>query len=142
MNASTINELHHLETELEIKGQLMKELKKKDKQLAIVRSEYEQKTADLSSKIATMEKERDRILKELATKPNTDEKIRKVEQDYEKRISLLRNDYNKLKGVEKQHVRLQAQQVRQKEELQSCLDEIQKMKRIKVSEYCHFSLIA
>ena len=113
----------------------MKELKMKDKQLAAIRQEYERKTAELSSRIANMEKERDRILKELAGKPNdvrTEEKIKQVTQDYEKRISLLRNDFKKLKDVEKEHGRVQAQQARQKEELQSCLEEIQKMKRIKV----------
>jgi len=125
-----------LQEEITIKEHLVIELEQHEKRLANMRKDYETKMAELLSRITATESERDKALNDLQSRgksKETEEKIRKVKEDYEAKISALRNDHKKLVQVENEHRKLQRQQKKQQEELQKYMRELLDMKRNKVS---------
>jgi bisphosphoglycerate-dependent phosphoglycerate mutase len=106
--------------------------------MAKVREDYEAKLCEMLARIAATEAERDKALTELQPRAGaklnkeTEEKIRHIREDYEVKLTSLRNDQKKLQQMERQHKKDQAAQKRQQEELQRYMNELQAMKRSKV----------
>ena len=117
-----------LEEDITIKEQLVAELERSEKKIAKIRREYERKIIALSERISATELERDRVISQM----NHEDKIRSVRQQYEKRITELKQEFQRLQSAEKQNKKMQAQQERQKTELQKLQNDLSEMKRIKV----------
>lgn len=121
-----------LQEDISIKEMLIAEIEEKDRRMVKIRQEYERKLADLSEHINTMEMERDKIINDLAAKPNTKQseaKIRQVKDDYEKKLGSLRTEFKKYQDMERAHNRMQMQQNKQREDMQRLQQDVLNMKR-------------
>lgn len=131
-----------MQEDISIKEKLVAELEEKDRRLAQIRHDYERKLGELSSRISSMEAERDRILHEMTSKSNgnkhSEEKIRQVKDDYEKRLGSLRGEFKKYKSIELEHRRMQIQQNKQRDEMRRIQHDISEMKKNKVFMLYYF----
>jgi kinesin family protein 4/21/27 len=133
--AKIVMEVANLQDEISTKERLILELEQSERRMAQVRRDYERKLHELSERIAATESERDKILLEMSKKSNsklTDEKIREIKQDYEKRLGALRTDFNKMKSIQSEHERARQRQAAQQQELMRTRRELDDMKRSKV----------
>uniref|UniRef100_A0A914DWM7 Kinesin-like protein n=1 Tax=Acrobeloides nanus TaxID=290746 RepID=A0A914DWM7_9BILA len=130
------NDLATLQEEISIKEQLVIQLEQSEARLAQVRRDYERKLAELSQRISSTESERDRILADINAKSTnskaTEEKVKVVKEEYERKINTMRKEFSKLQALEREHERMRNQQSRQQNELKKYQHEIQEMKKNKV----------
>lgn len=94
--AKIVMEVANLQDEISTKERLILELEQSERRMAQVRRDYERKLHELSERISATEAERDKMLMEMSKKTTnkvSEEKIREIKQDYEKRLGAMRNDY-------------------------------------------------
>ncbi|KAK6749392.1 hypothetical protein RB195_001788 [Necator americanus] len=124
-----------LQTEINIKERLIAELEQSDRRLAEVRLTYEKKLTELSAQIKKMEAERDKVLMEAEAKKTdkaSQEQAKRIRDEYERKLSDMRNEFRKLQMVEREHKRMQARQERERQELIRYQGELKELKRVKV----------
>ncbi|VDN55685.1 unnamed protein product [Dracunculus medinensis] len=129
------DDLVELQQEISIKERLVTELERSELRLAEVRLTYEKKLAELSVRIAATEAERDRILAEMESKNSKKidvEHVKKVREEYEKKLNTMREEFRKLQSVEREHRRMQARQAAELQQLVKLRSELSEMKRAKV----------
>ncbi|KIH56375.1 hypothetical protein ANCDUO_13444, partial [Ancylostoma duodenale] len=127
--------LANLQTEINIKERLIAELEQSDRRLAEVRLTYEKKLTELSAQIKKMEAERDKVLMEAEAKKTdkaSQEQAKRIRDEYERKLSDMRNEFRKLQMVEREHKRMQARQERERQELVRYQAELKELKRVKV----------
>ncbi|KAL3982081.1 Kinesin motor domain family protein [Acanthocheilonema viteae] len=124
------DDLADLQAEISIKERLVIELEQSERRLA------EKKLAELSLRINEMEVERDRVLAEMASKHSQKvvdtEQVRKIREDYEKKLTTMRDEFRKLQSVEREHRRMQAKQVAEQQQLLRLRNELNELKKTKV----------
>uniref|UniRef100_A0A0R3RJQ7 Kinesin-like protein n=1 Tax=Elaeophora elaphi TaxID=1147741 RepID=A0A0R3RJQ7_9BILA len=124
------DDLADLQAEISIKERLVIELEQSERRLA------EKKLAELSLRISEMEVERDRVLAEMASKHSQKvvdaEQVRKIREDYEKKLTTMRDEFRKLQSVEREHRRMQAKQVAEQQQLLRLRNELNELKKTKV----------
>uniref|UniRef100_A0A8R1TTT1 Kinesin-like protein n=1 Tax=Onchocerca volvulus TaxID=6282 RepID=A0A8R1TTT1_ONCVO len=124
------DDLADLQTEISIKERLVSELEQSERRLA------EKKLAELSLRINEMEVERDRVLAEMASKHSQKvvdaEQVRRIREDYEKKLTAMRDEFRKLQSVEREHRRMQAKQVAEQQQLLRLRNELNELKKTKV----------
>ncbi|KAJ1370430.1 hypothetical protein KIN20_032150 [Parelaphostrongylus tenuis] len=133
--AALRDNLADLQTEINIKERLIAELERSDRHLAEVRLTYEKKLTELSAKIKQMEAERDKFVMEAESKKTdkaSEEKAKRIRDEYERKLTDMRNEFRKLQMVEKEHKRMQARQERERQELIRYQSELNELKRVKV----------
>nr|CDQ00863.2 BMA-KLP-12, isoform a [Brugia malayi] len=122
--------LADLQAEISIKERLVIELEQSERRLA------EKKLAELSLRINEMEIERDRVLAEIAAKHSQKvvdaEQVRKIREDYERKLTAMRDEFRKLQSVEREHRRMQAKQVAEQQQLLRLRNELNELKKTKV----------
>lgn len=60
------------------------------------------------------------------------EKVRKIREDYEKKLTAMRDEFRKLQSVEREHRRMQAKQAAEQQQLLRLRNELNEMKKTKV----------
>uniref|UniRef100_A0A1I7VVP7 Kinesin-like protein n=1 Tax=Loa loa TaxID=7209 RepID=A0A1I7VVP7_LOALO len=124
------DDLADLQAEISIKERLVIELEQSERRLA------EKKLAELSLRINEMEVERDRVLAEMASKHSQKvidaEQVRKIRENYEKKLTAMRDEFRKLQSVEREHRRMQAKQVAEQQQLLRLRTELNELKKTKV----------
>ncbi|EJW83839.1 kinesin motor domain-containing protein [Wuchereria bancrofti] len=124
------DDLADLQAEISIKERLVIELEQSERRLA------EKKLAELSLRINEMEVERDRVLAEIAAKHSQKvvdaEQVRKIREDYERKLTAMRDEFRKLQSVEREHRRMQAKQVAEQQQLLRLRNELNELKKTKV----------
>lgn len=133
--AKIVMEVALLQDEITTKERLILELEQSERRMAQIRRDYERKLQELSERIAATESERDKIILEMSKKSNnalSEEKIKEIKQDYEKRLGALRTDFNKMKSMQSEHERARQHQAAQQAELQRTRRELDEMKKSKV----------
>ncbi|KAI1719254.1 kinesin-like protein KIF21A [Ditylenchus destructor] len=133
----TCNDFVNMQEEICIREQLVEELEHKERHLAQMRKDYEHKLQELTERITAIESERDKIIADIAAKPDgrtkqAEEKIQRIREDYEKKLNTLRSESKKVKGMEREYARLQAQHNKCQEQIRKYQSEIADMKRTKV----------
>ena len=91
-------ELLEITSEISLKQKLIEELETSQKRLHIMKQQYETKLLALEQRITTTQEERDKVLKNI-TKGGlgqTPEKINKVKQEYNEKLSKLQSEVRKL----------------------------------------------
>ncbi|VDK63582.1 unnamed protein product [Anisakis simplex] len=124
-----------LQSEISIKERLVMELERSERRLNEVRITYEKKLAELSLRIAATEAERDRVLSEMATKNASkldSEHVKKIREDYERKLNEMRTEFKKLQSVEREHRKMQARQAMEQQQLMKLRGELSDMKKLKV----------
>ncbi|KAI6200754.1 Kinesin motor domain-containing protein [Aphelenchoides besseyi] len=133
--AKIVMEVANLQDDINTKERLIHELEQSERRLAQIRRDYERKINELSERISATEAERDKMLLDLAKKSGaklSDDKMREVKQDYEKRLASLRGDLNKMKSMQSENERARKRQVQQQQELERVRRELQDAKQSKV----------
>ncbi|MCP9266058.1 Kinesin-like protein [Dirofilaria immitis] len=148
------DDLVDLQAEISIKERLVSELEQSERRLA------EKKLAELSLRINEMEVERDRVLAEMgeceyiiipgvavnirikwlyshptskhSQKVVDAEQVRRIREDYEKKLIAMRDEFRKLQSVEREHRRMQAKQVAEQQQLLRLRNELNELKKTKV----------
>ncbi|EPB70279.1 kinesin motor domain protein [Ancylostoma ceylanicum] len=136
--------LANLQTEINIKERLIAELEQSDRRLAEVRLTYEKKLTELSAQIKKMEAERDKVLMEAEAKKTdkaSQEQAKRIRDEYERKLSDMRNEFRKLQMVEREHKRMQARQERERQELVRYQAELKELKRVKQNKLFEVDLM-
>ena len=111
----TMNEeLVELTSEISLKQKLIEELETSQKRLHIMKQQYETKLLALEQRILSTQEERDKVLKNITNdsgKPGGAEKVQKIKQDYQDKLSKLQSEVKKLKTAQKEHAKLLRNQV-------------------------------
>lgn len=60
------------------------------------------------------------------------EQVRKIREDYERKLTAMRDEFRKLQSVEREHRRMQAKQVAEQQQLLRLRNELNELKKTKV----------
>ncbi|XP_013396201.1 kinesin-like protein KIF21A isoform X2 [Lingula anatina] len=124
-------DLAELTCEISIKQKLIEELELSQRRLQSLKIQYEEKLSQLQSKIKQTEEERDKVLSSLGNRETTNDKAKKIREEYEKKLREMQNEMKKLNAAKKEHSKLvknQSQYDRQMKQLQRELTEMKKTK--------------
>ncbi|KAK1887147.1 Kinesin-like protein KIF21A [Dissostichus eleginoides] len=125
-------DLANITCEIAIKQKLIDELENSQRRLHTLKQQYEQKLMMLQCKIRDTQLERDKVLQNMNTvESGTDEKSRKIKTEYEKKLSVMNKELQKLQSAQKEHARLlknQSQYEKQMKKLQMDVAEMKKTK--------------
>ncbi|XP_022237698.1 kinesin-like protein KIF21A isoform X2 [Limulus polyphemus] len=127
-------DLADLTCEISIKQKLIEELENSQRRLQTMRQHYEDKLQQLQNKIKDTELERDRVLANM-TKGigvQSHDKIKKVQEEFEKKIGALQSELKKMQSAKKEHANLMKNQVQYERQLKQLRQEVVDMKKAKV----------
>ncbi|GFS39246.1 kinesin-like protein KIF21A [Trichonephila inaurata madagascariensis] len=125
--------LAEITCDISLKEKLIKQLEISQKRLHNMRQHYEEKIAQLQTKIMETEKERDKIISNLSKTAESKSEERRIRADYEKKISSLRNDVKNFENAKKHHVQLMTSASSSEAQLKKLKQEVAEMKRTKVN---------
>ncbi|KZS05819.1 Kinesin-like protein [Daphnia magna] len=130
-------ELAELTSEISVKQQLIEELELSQRRLDIMKHHYEEKLVQLQERIRSTTEERDKVLAGFAqnhgpVNPNVEGTLRRVREDYEKKLSDLQSRLKKFQAAQQEHAKLLKSQGESERQLKSLKNDLLDMKRNKV----------
>ncbi|KAJ8374174.1 hypothetical protein SKAU_G00047540 [Synaphobranchus kaupii] len=126
-------DLANITCEIAIKQKLIDELENSQRRLHTLKQQYEQKLMMLQSKIRDTQLERDRVLHNMGSVETfTEEKAKKIKSDYEKRLTVMNREMQKLQSAQKEHARLLKNQSQYEKQLKKLQQDVGEMKTTKV----------
>ncbi|XP_071455013.1 kinesin-like protein KIF21A [Hetaerina americana] len=142
VNAQYGMELAELTSEINIKQKLIEELELSQRRLQSMRAHYEDKLTQLQRRIQDTQEERDKVLasitgaaggnQSLSTGSAGADKIKKVKEDYEKRLTEMKKELQRLQAAKKEHARLLRNQTHYETQMRQLRSDLTEMKRAKV----------
>ncbi|XP_063073101.1 kinesin-like protein KIF21A isoform X2 [Engraulis encrasicolus] len=127
-------DLANITCEIAIKQKLIDELENSQRRLHTLKQQYEQKLMMLQHKIRDTQLERDRVLHNMGSVETcTEEKAKKIKQEYERKLSTMNKEMQKLQSAQKEHARLLKNQSQYEKQLKKLQLEVGEMKKTKVS---------
>uniref|UniRef100_A0A4W5Q3Q4 Kinesin family member 21A n=1 Tax=Hucho hucho TaxID=62062 RepID=A0A4W5Q3Q4_9TELE len=126
-------DLANITCEIAIKQKLIDELENSQRRLHTLKQQYEQKLMMLQSKIRDTQLERDKVLQNMGSVETcNDDKAKKIKQEYEKKLSLMNKELQKLQSAQKEHTRLLKNQSKYETQLKKLQLDVTEMKKTKV----------
>ncbi|CAK9822517.1 Kinesin-like protein KIF21A [Anthophora retusa] len=126
-------ELEALTSDIDVKQRLIQELERSQRQLQTMKQHYEDKLAQLQARIRDTQEERDKVLQSLQQQPTPPtEKVKKLRDEYEKKLSAMQKEVRLLQSAKKEHARLLKNQSQSENRLRGLRNELAEMKRAKV----------
>ncbi|GAA6215336.1 kinesin-like protein KIF21A [Lates japonicus] len=126
-------DLANITCEIAIKQKLIDELENSQRRLHTLKQQYEQKLMMLQCKIRDTQLERDRVLQNMTTvESGTEDKARKIKTEYEKKLSVMNKELQKLQSAQKEHARLLKNQSQYEKQLKKLQMDVAEMKKTKV----------
>uniref|UniRef100_A0A3Q3CU73 Kinesin family member 21A n=1 Tax=Haplochromis burtoni TaxID=8153 RepID=A0A3Q3CU73_HAPBU len=126
-------DLANITCEIAIKQKLIDELENSQRRLHTLKQQYEQKLMMLQCKIRDTQLERDRVLQNMSSvETGTEDKARKIKAEYEKKLSIMNKELQKLQSAQKEHARLLKNQSQYEKQLKKLQMDVAEMKRTKV----------
>lgn len=126
-------ELEALTSDIDVKQRLIQELELSQRRLQSMKQHYEDKLAQLQARIRNTTEERDKVLSSLQQQPAPPtEKVKKLRDEYEKKLSSMQKEVRLLQSAKKEHARLLKSQSQNENRLQGLKNELAEMKRAKV----------
>ncbi|KAK9516268.1 hypothetical protein VZT92_024209 [Zoarces viviparus] len=126
-------DLANITCEIAIKQKLIDELENSQRRLHTLKQQYEQKLMMLQCKIRDTQLERDRVLQNMNTvETGTDDKSRKIKAEYEKKLSVMNKELQKLQSAQKEHARLLKNQSQYEKQMRKLQVDVGEMKKTKV----------
>ncbi|XP_013183944.2 kinesin-like protein KIF21A isoform X1 [Amyelois transitella] len=126
-------QLAALSEEIDTKARLIEQLEASQRRLAALRQHYEQRLDTLHHQIKATNDEKDKVLASLTTQSSQPtEKLKRVKDEYERRVSSMSRELKRLQAAQREHTRLQRSQQQTMQQLQTLRSELQNMKRDKV----------
>ncbi|CAH1153425.1 unnamed protein product [Phaedon cochleariae] len=126
------NELITLTNDIDMKQKLIDELELSQRRMQTMRQHYEDKLQQLQVRIQATQDERDKILHSYSAHPEPSDKIKKVKDEYTKKLSDMQKELKRLQAAQKEHARLVRSQSQYENQLKSYKNEVLEMKRTKV----------
>ncbi|XP_031825671.1 kinesin-like protein 31E isoform X2 [Nomia melanderi] len=126
-------ELEALTSDIDMKQRLIQELELSQRRLQTMKQHYEDKLAQLQARIKDTQEERDKVLHSLQQQPTPPtEKVKKLRDEYEKKLSAMQKEMRLLQTAKKEHARLLKSQSQNENRLRGLRNELAEMKRAKV----------
>ncbi|XP_075884719.1 kinesin-like protein KIF21A [Nelusetta ayraudi] len=126
-------DLANITCEIAIKQKLIDELENSQRRLHTLKQQYEQKLMMLQCKIRDTQQERDRVLHNMSSvESGSDDKARKIKAEYEKKLSVMNKELQKLHSAQKEHARLLKNQSQYEKQLKKLQMDVAEMKKTKV----------
>uniref|UniRef100_UPI0037E8724B kinesin-like protein KIF21A isoform X2 n=1 Tax=Semicossyphus pulcher TaxID=241346 RepID=UPI0037E8724B len=126
-------DLANITCEIAIKQKLIDELENSQRRLHTLKQQYEQKLMMLQCKIRDTQLERDRVLQNMTSvETGTEDKSRKIKAEYEKKLSVMNKELQKLQSAQKEHARLLKNQSQYEKQLKKLQMDVAEMKKTKV----------
>ncbi|XP_047368356.1 kinesin-like protein KIF21A isoform X1 [Vespa velutina] len=126
-------ELEALTSDIDVKQRLIQELELSQRRLQTMKQHYEDKLAQLQARIKDTQEERDKVLSSLQQQPAPPtEKVKKLRDEYEKKLSAMQKEMRLLQSAKKEHARLLKNQSQNENRLRGLRNELAEMKRAKV----------
>ncbi|XP_053740971.1 kinesin-like protein KIF21A isoform X4 [Synchiropus splendidus] len=126
-------DLANITCEIAIKQKLIDELENSQRRLHTLKQQYEQKLMMLQCKIRDTQLERDRVLHNMSSvESGSDDKARKIKNEYEKKLSIMNKELQKLQSAQKEHARLLKNQSQYEKQLKKLQMDVVEMKKTKV----------
>ncbi|XP_077373308.1 kinesin-like protein KIF21A isoform X6 [Festucalex cinctus] len=126
-------DLANITCEIAIKQKLIDELENSQRRLHTLKQQYEHKLMMLQCKIRDTQLERDRVLQNMSSvESGSDDKARKIKTEYERKLSMMNKELQKLQSAQKQHARLLKNQSQYEKQLRKLQMDVAEMKKTKV----------
>ncbi|XP_023278739.1 kinesin-like protein KIF21A isoform X2 [Seriola lalandi dorsalis] len=127
-------DLANITCEIAIKQKLIDELENSQRRLHTLKQQYEQKLMMLQNKIRDTQLERDKVLHNMGSvESGTEEKAKKIKVEYERKLSSMNKELQKLQSAQKEHARLLKNQSQYEKQLRKLQQDVTEMKKTKVS---------
>lgn len=126
------DELITLTNDIDMKQKLIDELELSQRRMQTMRQHYEDKLMQLQQKIENTQEERDKVLHSYSVHSEPSDKIKKVKDEYTKKLSDMQKELRRLQAAQKEHARLVRSQSQYENQLKSYKNEVLEMKRAKV----------
>ncbi|XP_034236761.1 kinesin-like protein KIF21A isoform X2 [Thrips palmi] len=127
-------ELADLTSEIDIKQRLIEELELSQRRLNSMKQHYEEKLAQLQTRIRATQEERDKVLASIVGGHNNqqNDKAKKVRDEYERKLQNMQKEVARLQSAKKEHDRLARSQSQYENQLKGLRNDLADMKRTKV----------
>lgn len=138
-------DLNDISEDIELKSKLIEQLEMTKNRMEKMRQIYEEKLNVLNSKILNTQRERDQVLANMggpgAPVSNTNnEKIKKVREEYERKIIDMQKELRKLQLAQREHARQHREIQAQDSQLRTLKSELTELKSAKVSHILYILL--
>ncbi|CAI8047575.1 Kinesin-like protein KIF21A [Geodia barretti] len=133
-SASLASSVADLSSEINLKEQLVDQLEKAQTNLHVMRQQYEEKMSLLQTQIKNIESERDKVLKDIASKRSQSGGVssKDVKARYEKQLGGLRGELKTLKMAKKEHSKALKKNAQNENELRRLKADLLEMKKARV----------
>ncbi|XP_077296343.1 kinesin-like protein 31E isoform X2 [Arctopsyche grandis] len=126
-------ELTSLSGDIDTKQRLIEELELSQRRLHSMRRHYEDKLMALHTQIKLTQEERDKVLASYGTQmTQPTEKVKRVKDEYERKISDMQREMKRLQAAQKEHSKLIRSQQSCDNQIRAMKNELTDMKRNKV----------
>ncbi|XP_043246554.1 kinesin-like protein KIF21A isoform X2 [Amphibalanus amphitrite] len=128
-------QLAELTSEITVKQRLIEELERSQRRMDTMRQHYEEKLSQLSGRIRATEQERDKVISNITSgrrSGGSSDEVRKVKDDYEKRLSEMEREMKKLQSAKREHAKLVRSQGQYERQVKTLKSEVTEMKKTKV----------
>ncbi|CAJ1054415.1 kinesin-like protein KIF21A isoform X1 [Xyrichtys novacula] len=127
-------DLANITCEIAIKQKLIDELENSQRRLHTLKQQYEQKLTMLQNKIKDTQLERDKVLHNMGSvESGTEEKAKRIRAEYERKLSSMNKELQKLQSAQKEHARLLKNQSQYEKQLKKLQLDVTEMKKTKVA---------
>lgn len=128
------DELISLTNDIDMKQKLIDELELSQRRMQTMKQHYEEKLLQLQTKIKSTQEERDKVLNSYSAQPdqNGSVNVKKIKEEYSKKITDMQKELKKLQVAQKEHSRLLKMHNQNENQLKSYKNELLEMKRAKV----------
>lgn len=131
-NSNLNDQLMVLTTDIDMKQKLIDELELSQRRIQTMKQHYEDKLMQLQARIRNTQEERDQVLQSYSGRPSKDDKVKKVKDEYTRKLTDMQKELNRLQSAQKEHTRLLRTQNNKENQLQSFKNELAEMKHTKV----------
>lgn len=126
------DELISLTTDIDMKQKLIDELELSQRRMQTMKQHYEDKLMQLQLRIRDTQEERDKILHSYHVQSEPSDKVKRIKDEYTKKLSDMQKELKKLQAAQKEHARLVRNQSQHENQLKAYKNELLEMKRAKV----------
>uniref|UniRef100_A0AAG5DUG3 Kinesin motor domain-containing protein n=1 Tax=Anopheles atroparvus TaxID=41427 RepID=A0AAG5DUG3_ANOAO len=137
-------EMCDVNSDIEMKIQLIERLEESRNRMQIMRQQYEKQLNMMKEKITATERERDQMLANMAhggsggaasnnkaSSASNDSAIRRVKEDYERKLVDMKRQLNQMQAANKEHQRLQREMQAQDARIKTLRQELTELKQVK-----------
>ncbi|XP_052893496.1 kinesin-like protein KIF21B isoform X2 [Anopheles moucheti] len=135
-------EIFDVNSDIELKARLIEQLEESQQRLQIMRQQYEKQFNLMKEKISNTERERDEVLATIGNggmgannnkgqNTTNESAIKRVKDDYERKLNEMRRQLNHFQATNKEHLRLQRNMQAQDAKIKTLRGELAELKQVK-----------